>query len=173
MRYKDKYFSFLSIGFLMLSLSLAGCSKDEILDQYNNVVQSAGNTALTSDFSLKGDRAYGDDCYTGTYTADYKDFSKTEYLFGGTSIERENGKDISVSCDLEITEGTAQVFWISGSDDLVILFEATDSYSETITLPEGGNYIGITGNNFTVALEIKAAVFIWKIKMKWVKSGDK
>ena len=114
MRYKKKYFSFLSMGILMLSLSLVGCSKNEILDQYNNVVQSAGNTALTSDFSLKGDRAYGDDCYTGTYTADYKDFSKTEYLFGGTSIERENGKDISVSCDLEITEGTAQVFWISG-----------------------------------------------------------
>ena len=90
---------------------LVGCSKDEILDQYNNVVQSAENTTLTSDFLLKGDRAYGDDCYTGTYTADYKDFSKTEYLFGGTSIERENGKDISVSCDLEITEGTAQVFW--------------------------------------------------------------
>ena len=154
MRYKDKYFSFLSIGILMLSLSLAGCSKDEILDQYNNVVQSAGNTALTSDFSLKGDRAYGDDCYTGTYTADYKDFSKTEYLFGGTSIERENGKDISVSCDLEITEGTAQVFWVSGSDDPVILLEATDSYSETITLPEGGNYIGITGNNFTGHLEM-------------------
>lgn len=154
MRYKDKYFSFLSIGILMLSLSLAGCSKDEILDQYNNVVQSAGNAALTSDFSLKGNRTYGDDCYTGTYTADYKDFSKTEYLFGGTSIKRENGKDISVSCDLEITEGTAQVFWVSGSDDPVILLEATDSYSETITLPEGGNYIGITGNNFTGHLEM-------------------
>ena len=154
MRYKDKYFSFLSIGILMLSLSLAGCSKDEILDQYNNVVQSAGNAALTSDFSLKGNRTYGDDCYTGTYTADYKDFSKTEYLFGGTFIERENGKDISVSCDLEITEGTAQVFWVSGSDDPVILLEATGSYSETITLPEGGNYIGITGNNFTGYLEM-------------------
>ena len=61
---------------------------------------------------------------------------------------------ISVSCDLEITEGTAQVFWISGSDDPVILLEATDSYSETITLPEGGNYIGITGNNFTGHLEM-------------------
>ena len=154
MRYKDKYFSFLSIGILMLSLSLAGCSKDEILDQYNNVVQSAGNAALTSDFSLKGNRTYGDDCYTGTYTADYKDFSKTEYLFGGTFIERENGKDISVSCDLEITEGTAQVFWVSGSDDPVILLETADSYSETITLPEGGNYIGITGNNFTGYLEM-------------------
>ena len=155
MCYKDKYFSFVSIGILMLSLPLTGCSKDEILDQYNNVVQSAGNVALTSDFSLKGNRTYGDDCYTGTYTADYKEFSKTEYLFGGTSIERENGKDIFVSCDLEITEGTAQVFWISGSDDPVILLEATDSYSETITLPEGGNYIGITGNNFTGHLEMK------------------
>ena len=154
MCYKKKYFFFLPMGILMLSLSLVGCSKDEILEQYNNIVQSAGNTALTSDFSLKGNRAYGEDCYTGTYTADYKDFSKTEYLFGGTSIERENGKDISVSCDLEITEGTAQVFWVSGSDDPVILLEATDSYSETITLPEGGNYIGITGNNFTGHLEM-------------------
>ena len=157
MCYRKKCFRFLSVSALVFSLTLVGCSKDEIPDQYNNVVQSAGNTALTSDFSLKGDRAYGDDYYTGTYTADYKDFSKTEYLFGGTSIERENGKDISVSCDLEITEGTAQVFWISGSDDPVILLEATDSYSETITLPEGGNYIGITGNNFTghVELDIK------------------
>ncbi len=154
MRYKKKYFFFLPMGILMLSLSLVGCSKDEILDQYNNVVQSAGNAALTSDFSLKGNRTYGDDCYTGTYTADYKDFSKTEYLFGGTSIERENGKDISVSCDLEITGGTAQVFWVSGSDDPIILLEATNSYSEIITLPEGGNYIGIIGNNFTGHLEM-------------------
>ena len=153
--YHKKIFSLVLVCTLAIGLSLTGCSKDEILDQYNNVVQLAGNATLTRDLSLKGKRMYGDDHYTGTYVADYKDFSKTEYLFGGTSIERENGKDISVSCDLEITEGTAQVFWISGSDDPVILLEATDSYSETITLPEGGNYIGITGNNFTGHLEMK------------------
>ena len=152
-----KIFSLVLVCTLAIGLSLTGCSKDEILDQYNNVVQLAGNATLAGDLSLKGKRTYGDDHYTGTYVADYKDFSKTEYLFGGTSIERENGKDISVSCDLEITEGTAQVFWVSRSDDPVILLEATDSYSETITLPEGGNYIGITGNNFTghVELDIK------------------
>ena len=154
MCYKRIRFHFLSISILIFSLTLAGCSKDEILDQYNSVVQTAGNAALTSNFLLKGNRTYGEDCYTGTYTADYKDFSNTEYLFGGTSIERENGKDISVSCDLEITEGTAQVFWVSGSDDPVILLEATGSYSETITLPEGGNYIGVIGNNFTGHLEM-------------------
>ena len=102
MCYKRIRFHFLSISILIFGLTLAGCSKDEILDQYNSVVQTAGNAALTSNFLLKGNRTYGEDCYTGTYTADYKDFSKTEYLFGGTSIERENGKDISVSCDLEI-----------------------------------------------------------------------
>ena len=149
-----KIFSLVLVCTLAIGLSLTGCSKDEILDQYNNVVQLAGNATLTRDLSLKGKRTYGDDHYTGTYVADYKDFSKTEYLFGGTSIERENGKDISVSCDLEITEGTAQVFWVSGSDDPVILLEATDSYSETITLPEGGNYIGVTGNNFTGHLKV-------------------
>lgn len=149
-----KIFSLVLVCTLAIGLFLTGCSKDEILDQYNNVVQLAGNATLTGDLSLKGKRTYGDDHYTGTYVADYKDFSKTEYLFGGTSIERENGKDISVSCDLEITEGTAQVFWISGSDDPVILLEATDSYSETITLPEGGNYIGVIGNNFTGHLEM-------------------
>ena len=149
-----KIFSLVLVCTFTIGLSLTGCSKDEILDQYNNVVQSAGNAALTSDFSLKGNRTYGDDCYTGTYTADYKDFSKTEYLFGGTSIERENGKDISVSCDLEIAGGIAQVFWVSGSDDPVILLETADSYSETITLPEGGNYIGIIGDNFTGHLEL-------------------
>ena len=154
MRYKKIRFHFLSISVLIFGLTLAGCSKDEILDQYNSVVQTAGNAALTSNFLLKGNRTYGEDCYTGTYTADYKDFSKTEYLFGGTSIERENGKDISVSCDLEITEGTAQVFWVSGSDDPVILLEATGSYSETIALPEGGNYIGVIRNNFTGHLEM-------------------
>ena len=152
--YHKKIFSLVLVCTLAIGLSLTGCSKDEILDQYNNVVQLAGNATLTGDLSLKGKRTYGDDHYTGTYTADYKDFSKTEYLFGGTSIKRENGKDISVSCDLEITEGTAQVFWVSGSDDPVILLEATGSYSETITLPEGGNYIGITGNNFTGHLEM-------------------
>lgn len=153
MYHKKRHFLFLLMSVLGM-LSLTGCSKDEILNQYNNVIQSAGNVTLTGDLSLKGKRTYGDDHYTGTYVADYKDFSKTEYIFGGTSIERENGKDISVSCELEITKGTAQVFWVSGSDDPVILLETTDSYSETITLPEGGNYIGITGNNFTGHLEM-------------------
>ena len=122
---------------------LSGCSKDEILDHYNNIVQSAGAIELTGKSSLEGTKEKGIDDYTGTYTADYENFSDTEYLFGGTSIKREAGKELSIDCTLEVTEGTAKVFWISGSDEAVTLIEATGTYSDTITLPDGGNYIGI------------------------------
>ena len=65
------------------------------------------------------------DEYTGTYTDDYENFSDTAYLFGGTSIKREAGKELSIDCTLEVTEGTAKVFWISGSDEAVTLIEAS------------------------------------------------
>ena len=145
----------------MGSFMLAGCSKDEILNHYNNIVQSAGSIELTGKSSLQGEKEKGIDDYTGTYTADYANFSGTEYLFGGTSIKREAGKELSIDCTLEITEGTAKVFWISGSDEAVTLIEATGTYSDTITLlslwkflrtntlPDGGNYIGIECKNFT------------------------
>lgn len=66
---------------------LSGCTKDEILNHYNNVVQSAGSIELTGKLSLQGKKEKGIDDYTGTYQADYENFSNTEYLFGGTSIK--------------------------------------------------------------------------------------
>ena len=145
----------LSLCLILLGASvLSGCTKDEVLDQYNNIVQSAGSIALTGNSSLQGTKEKGIDDYTGTYTADYANFSGTEYLFGGTSIKRESGKELSIDCTLEITEGTAKVFWISGSDDAVTLIEATGTYSDTITLPDGGNYIGIECENFTGNIEL-------------------
>ena len=145
----------LSLCLILLGASvLSGCKKDEFLDQYNNIVQSAGSIALTGNSSLQGTKEKGIDDYTGTYTADYANFSGTEYLFGGTSIKREAGKELSIDCTLEITEGTAKVFWISGSDEAVTLIEATGTYSDTITLPDGGNYIGIECENFTGNIEL-------------------
>ena len=145
----------LSLYLILLGASvLSGCTKDEFLDQYNNIVQSAGSIALTGNSSLQGTKEKGIDDYTGTYTADYANFSGTEYLFGGTSIKRESGKELSIDCTLEITEGTAKVFWISGSDEAVTLIEATGTYSDTITLPDGGNYIGIECENFTGNIEL-------------------
>ena len=147
----------LSLCLIILGTSvLSGCTKDEVLNQYNNIVQSAGSIALTRNSSLQGTKGKGIDDYTGSYTANYKNFSDTEYLLGGTSIKREAGKELSIDCTLEVMEGTAKVFWISGSDEAVTLIEITGTYNDTITLPEGGNYIGIEGENFTGCIELNA-----------------
>ena len=91
----------LSLCLILLGASmLSGCTKDEFLDQYNNIVQSAGSIALTGNSSLQGTKEKGIDDYTGTYTADYANFSGTEYLFGGTSIKREAGEVLSIYCAL-------------------------------------------------------------------------
>lgn len=109
---------------------------------------------ITKNLSLKGDRDFGTDKYVGTYSADYKNFSGTEYLFGGTSVERETGKNVTITCTFEVTNGTAQLFWLCGSDDPVILLEGSGEYSETVELPEGGNYFGITGDGLKGSVEL-------------------
>lgn len=136
------------------SFAFSGCSKDVILNHYNNIVQSAGSVELTGKLALQGTKEKEIDDYTGSYKADYNNFSNTEYLFGGTSINREAGKDIFITCTLKVTDGTAKVFWLSGSDEAVTLIETTGTYSDTITLPDGGNYIGIECEDFTGSIEL-------------------
>lgn len=140
--------------FLFGVCTLSGCTKDEILNHYNNIVQSAGSVELTGNLSLQGKKEKGIDDYTGSYQADYKDFSSTEYLFGGTSIKREAGKEISITCNLEVDEGTAKVFWSSGAEEPVTLINTTGEYKNTITLPDGGNYIGIECEDFSGNIEL-------------------
>lgn len=140
--------------FLFGVCTLSGCTKDEILNHYNNIVQSAGSVELTGNLSLQGKKEKGIDDYTGSYQADYKDFSSTEYLFGGTSIKREAGKEISITCNLEVDEGTAKVFWSSGAEEPVILIETTGKYKDTLTLPDSGNYIGIECEDFSGNIEL-------------------
>lgn len=145
----------LSLFLMLVSVSvLSGCTKEEVLKQYNHIVQSAGSMALTGNLLLQGVKEKGVDDYTGRYTAEYKNFSDTEYLFGGTSVNRESGKELSVTCTLEVTQGAAKVFWISGSNKKVTLMETSGTYSDTITIPDGGNYIGIECKEFTGSIKL-------------------
>lgn len=50
----------LALAFVLLgSFMLSGCSKDEILNHYNNIVQSAGAIELTGQLSLEGTKEKG------------------------------------------------------------------------------------------------------------------
>ena len=131
-----------------------GCSKDEILTHYNNIIQSAGKGTLTSNYELNGDREFGVDDYVGTYIAQYENYSGIEYVFGGTSIEHESGSEVTITCKINTTSGSAQLILLSGSDKPVVLCKNNKVYKVTLKIQDGSNYIGIKGYNFTGNIEL-------------------
>ena len=129
--------------------------KDAILDAYRSLVDTAGSWALTSDHSLRGERGRGEDDYTGTYAADYEDFSGTELLFGGTTLDREAGDTVEVTCSLTVEEGEAAVFLCSGAEEPVLLLSESGDYSGTIEVGSGSVYLGVWGEGLTGSVSIQ------------------
>ena len=130
--------------------------KDAILDAYGSLMDAAGSWALTPDRSLQGERVRGEDDYTGTYEAGYEDFSGTELLFGGTTLDREAGDTVELSCSLNIEEGEIAVFLCSGSEDPVILLSESGDYSSTIEVGGGSTYIGVWGDGVAGSVSIQS-----------------
>lgn len=145
----------------VLLFGTAGCSvmgnidKDKVLCAYNDILNHAGKVVLTNDISLKGQRKFDSDEYVGTYKADYKNFTGTEYLFGSTSIKRKAGRYVTVNCTFNVASGTAQLFWFCKDNPPVMLLEGSGQCSRTIELPEGSSYIGVSGNNLKGSIELK------------------
>ena len=147
----------LLIVIAMAGCVTAGCSKDQILNGYNSVIKTAGNVALTDSRSLKGKRSYGADHYVGTYEANYRNFSGMEYVFGGTSIERDLGNEVEITSDFDVKDGDVRLIVTSGGNDPKVIFEGYGTYSDTITIPAGSIYVGVECEDFTgsVYLDVK------------------
>ena len=120
-----------------------GKLKDHLLEAYGALLDEAGSTALTPEGRLKGRLEKGGDNYTGSYEADYSDFTGTELLFGGTTLEREGG--------------SAAVFLRFGSDDPVVLLSESGAYTGTVEVNGASTYIGIWGEHAdgSVSIEIE------------------
>lgn len=135
-------------------ISMTACSKDEIVEQYNQILQSVGDNGLTKNSDLQGKRSLGTDSYVGTYKAEYDSFSGKEILFGGTALERDNGNKIEISCNMNITSGTLKIMLQKGTNEPEVLCDTESSYSETLELPSASNYIIVEAENFTGALDL-------------------
>ena len=129
--------------------------KDAIVDAYGSLVDAAGSWALTPDRSLQGERVPGEDDYTGTYEAGYEDFSGTELLFGGTTLDREAGDTVEVICSLDIEEGDAAIFLRSGGEEPVLLLSGSGNYSGAIAVGGSSTYLGVWGEDVTGGVAIQ------------------
>lgn len=146
---------------LCLAFCVAGCSsnhnkgnlKDNLIDGWDSWMQSYSKHALTKEKDLQGKKEDGVDTHTGTYTATYDGFNGKEFIFGGTSLERDNGNCLQVTYKLSIIEGTAELNWITGNDEYTIVNDSSENTKE-YTISPGDNYIVLKGENFSGSLEL-------------------
>ena len=130
-------------------------AKDSILEAFDAFAGQAGAAALTPEARLQGRLEKGIDDYTGSYEADYSDFTGTEFLFGGTALEREAGDTIHIACSLSIESGKAAVFLRSGAGEPVILLSESGTYDGTAAVNGTSTYIGIWGKDAKGSLSIE------------------
>ena len=64
-------------------------------------------------------------------------------MFGGTTLEREEGGTLELTCSLSLESGKAAVFLRSGSDDPVILLSESGEYTGTWEVDGESTYIGV------------------------------
>ncbi len=140
---------------LLAGLLLPGCSKDEVLDLYGAAVAVAGNVGLDSFLTLKGDREFGEDRYTGTYKAEYEDFTGQECPFGGTMLQRRKEERVQVECTVESESGEARLIWNCGADKPVVMAEGEGTFTQTAYLAPGSNYFNLEFEGFTGSVELK------------------
>lgn len=141
---------------LFIGITLfAGCSKDEIIGGYNQILQKAGDDSLTAERKLQGERSFGVDSYVGEYEADYEKFSGEEVLFGNTSLYREAGNTIKIACEFDREEGSIRLLWKEGAEEPEVLLENEGECSKTITIPAAGGYLTAAGEDFSGHIELK------------------
>ena len=151
-----KITAFLFVALLLMGAFLPGCSKDTVMDLYGQAVALAGNVGLTGTLKLKGERTFGADKYTGTYTAEYEDFTGRECPFGGTMLERRAQEHVEVTVTID-GEGDAKLIWMCGADSPVTIADGPGEVTETAYLAPGSNYFNLEFDHFTgdVTLTIK------------------
>ena len=129
---------------LCMVLCFAGCSsnndegslKDNLVNGFNNWLESFSKHTVTKDKNLQGERENDIDEYTGSYT-----------------LERDNGSNLEATYSLTITSGKATLYWLSSGEEHIISEESADD-TYKFTLSSGDNYIVLRGDDFSGNLEL-------------------
>ncbi len=148
-----KITAFFFVVLLVMGAFLPGCSKDTVMDLYGQAVSLAGNVGLSSSLSLQGERTFGGDKYTGTYTAQYEDFTGRECPFGGTMLEHRAQEHVEVTIAID-GEGSAKLIWMCGADSPVTIADGPGEVTETAYLAPGSNYFNLELDHFTGSVEL-------------------
>ena len=142
--------------FACMMLCLSGCRlyymEPSEMDAYlDGVAGKIGDSQITEDDDLIGQRDIGSDAYCGNYVADCNNQTGRDVVFGGASThERVLLCHGSVRADT----GTAEIR-IRLNDEVIILqTDEAGNYETELHLKSGGNYIMIDYSDFSGSIEM-------------------
>lgn len=151
-----------TIIFLLLTallLCLTGCrfnfmEPEEMQVFLDGVVEDIGNSQITENGDLIGERLLADDdSYAGEYTAECTHMTGRDIVFGGASIYN---RTLVLFGQIETESGNATVR-IRMNSEVVELEPDADGYFETtLKLDNGGNYIMVIYEDFSGTVEINS-----------------
>lgn len=148
-----------SAVFLTVALMfwLTACSSQFDSGIYSWLEKTAaalGRSQITSDSELIGERFVETDSFTGEYTAQCRDDSGRDVIFGGGRIR--SGK-LFVSGKICVTQGSVTICARINQEKIKIPLEADGSFSVTLNLESGGNYVMIDYDDFTGSAKLSSA----------------
>ena len=130
-------------------------SKEDIVNGFGDFLQDTSTNGLTKDNKLEGKREYGIDEYVGIYRANYNNKTKEETIFGGTTLNRENGNTITIKIKVEKQSGNIEIISNAGTES-EILINDTGETEKTVNVKELSYYLKVKVTDFTGNVEIIA-----------------
>lgn len=127
---------------LCIGITAVGCacSVESAQQGYERILELVSKWTLSSDQSLQGKRTFGADNYTGSYTAQYRDFTGREMLFGGTQLQRDLGDRLTIRYTICLAGGRIRIVLTRGAERTVLL-QASGDGEQTVTLASGTNCV--------------------------------
>ena len=149
-----------AIIFLLLTsllLSLNGCKfnymePEEMKEFLDGVVENIGDSQVTDDDDLIGERLMvDDDSYVGEYTAESSHMTGRDVVFGGASI---HNRALFLSGHIDAESGKATVRIRMNSEVIELEPDADGYFETTLKLDNGGNYIMVIYEDFSGMLKM-------------------
>lgn len=152
-------------GCCLITLSLLSCTacsglerlsdnlKDGAEQLSDDVVIGKSNALITPYQSFEGSRTSDNDAFQATYDASVVGFDGQDILVADTDLKENECREITIQYSFDVQSGNCQLIYISPELEEKVLSKS-DSASVTVQLQAGANYIGITGTDYSGAIQI-------------------
>lgn len=141
---------------LCMALSFTGCQLNyekpsEVLEKLEGWAENLGQSQITEDRALIGERILSEDSYVGRYCVDGEDETGKDVVFGGASIEK---RQLKIYGTIATESGKATVRIRQNWDVTELETDEDGNFETNLSLDNGGNYIMISYEDFTGTIEL-------------------